>query len=164
MRELARRAGFGTASLYTYFSGRDEVLAVIGMEGLKQLGAYLEAVRSDLPHIERLVEYGVAYLAFAREHPERFALVFETLTVPVESWEELCEEAWPFTILIDGFWGAVDAGALISRRGLTPDAMAYGLWALVQGIATLKQRHLANIGGDIEEMDRAVVEHYITGL
>ena len=42
--------------------------------------------------------------------------------------------------------------------------MAYGLWALVQGIATLKQHHLANIGGDLDEMDRAVVEHYITGL
>ncbi len=164
MRELARRAGFGPASLYTYFSGRDEVLAVIGMEGLKQLGAYLEAVPDDLPHIERLVEYGAAYLSFAREHPERFALVFATLTVPVESWEEFCEEAWPFTILVDGFWGAVDDGALVSRRGLTPDAMAYGLWALAQGIAALKQHHLANFGGDIEEMDRAVIEHYVTGL
>jgi AcrR family transcriptional regulator len=47
MRELARRAGFGPASLYTYFSGRDEVLAVIGMEGLRQLGSYLEAVPDE---------------------------------------------------------------------------------------------------------------------
>jgi AcrR family transcriptional regulator len=164
MRELARRTGFGPASLYTYFSGKDEILGVIGMEGLRELGAYLEAVPADLPHIERLVEYGMAYLTFGRERPEHFRLVFTTLTVPVDSWDEFCEEAWPFTILVDGFWEAVDDGALISRRGLTPEAMAYGLWALAQGIATLKQHHLANIAGETGSMDRAVIEHYVTGL
>ena len=69
LRQVARRADFSPAALYTYFASRDELVAALFAESFERLDAYLRRVPPELPADRRVVELGMAYLDFARENP-----------------------------------------------------------------------------------------------
>ena len=69
LRQVARRADFSPAALYTYFSSRDEIVASLFAESFERLDAYLRRVPTDLPPAERVVELGMAYMDFGRDNP-----------------------------------------------------------------------------------------------
>ena len=49
LRQVARRADFSPAALYTYFANRDELVASLFAESFERLYAYLHRVPADLP-------------------------------------------------------------------------------------------------------------------
>ena len=69
LRQVARRADFSPAALYTYFSSREELVAALFAESFQRLDEYLRRVPDDLPLQRRVVELGMAYMDFARDNP-----------------------------------------------------------------------------------------------
>lgn len=69
LRQVARRADFSPAALYTYFSSRDEIVASLLAESFARLDAYLRRVPDNLAPEERVVQLGMAYMDFARDNP-----------------------------------------------------------------------------------------------
>ena len=68
VRKAARRAGVSHNAPYRHFPDRDALLAALAAEGFRELGKALDG-RSGR-------EMGEAYVRFAREHPQRFRLMF----------------------------------------------------------------------------------------
>ncbi|MGZ3678797.1 MAG: TetR/AcrR family transcriptional regulator [Ktedonobacterales bacterium] len=72
LREIARRVDYSPAGIYEYFASLSEIVAALREEGFTLFGTYLGRVPATLPPLERMVELGMAYLAFAQEYPEEF--------------------------------------------------------------------------------------------
>ena len=81
LREVARRAGFGPASLYEYFDGRDAIVAALAQQAGASLRLALEKpakkTRTPRAGADLLVALGLAYVAWAKAHTEDFLLLFE---------------------------------------------------------------------------------------
>ena len=55
LRQVARRADFSPAALYTYFSNKDSLIASLFAESFEHLDAYLRRVPGDLSPDRRVV-------------------------------------------------------------------------------------------------------------
>ncbi|NTU81139.1 MAG: hypothetical protein HGA45_17445, partial [Chloroflexales bacterium] len=73
-------------------------------------------------------------------------------------------ERSPYRFLLDAVQAALDSGALATREGLGLEEIAYGVWALVHGMATLQQTHLRQHDADFAAIDRQVLEAFVLGL
>lgn len=77
-RKIADRLQTSTTAIYHYFGGKDAILAELQREGFRQLRDYqltALAERPDKPK-KQLKAVSLAMLRFARENPERYALMF----------------------------------------------------------------------------------------
>lgn len=163
LREVARMADYSPAALYNHFRSKDALVEVIAMEALHSLGRYMQAVPEGLSPTERLRGLCAAYLDFARDEPERYGLVFDTLESSLP-WDQYLVEAWPFTLLVDAMADGLASGDLSDVRGVGSGGLAYGLWALCHGLVSLHHRHLARVPGDFDPLRRAAVDAYIAGI
>jgi AcrR family transcriptional regulator len=80
LAEAARLAGVSPAAPYRHFRDRDALLAEVARSGFERFAARLDAawnngIPTPLSAFEAL---GRAYLAFAREEPASYAVMFET--------------------------------------------------------------------------------------
>jgi AcrR family transcriptional regulator len=164
LREVARRTGYSPASLYEYFSGKEDLVAAVAAEALEQLAFALCQVPADLPPRQRLVAIGMAYVAFAHRHPEQFLLIFDRLPSGRSSLQQQPGPRSPYRILLDGVQAALDSGTIRAREGYGLEEIAYGIWALVHGMATLQQTHLRQYDANFPTVDRHVLEAFVNGL
>ncbi len=164
LREVARQAGFSPASLYEYFSGKDDLVAAVAAEALELLATALRLVPVGLSPRQRIVETGLAYVAFAHRAPEQFLLIFGRLPSGRSSLQQAPGERSPYRFLLDAVQAALDEGVIAARGGLGLEELAYGVWALVHGMATLQQTHLRQHDADFAAVDRHVLEAFVEGL
>jgi AcrR family transcriptional regulator len=164
LREVARRTGYSPASLYEYFSGKEDLVAAVAAEALEQLAIALRQVPAELPPRQRLVEIGIAYVAFAHRHPEQFLLIFDRLPSGRASLQQQPGPRSPYRILLDGVQAALDSRAIRPRQGYGLEEIAYSIWALVHGMATLQQTHLRQHDANFAAVDRRVLEAFVNGL
>ena len=76
LREIARRIDYSPSGLYEYFDGKDDIIAAVCHEGNERLREFLMEVDESLPLVDYLIELGVAYIRFARRHPQHFLFQF----------------------------------------------------------------------------------------
>ncbi len=145
LRELARRIDYSPSGLYEYFSSKDEIVTTVCVEGLGLLSDYLNRAPASLSPTERLLEMGLAYLDFAREHHEHFRLIFASLS---HEQTHLAEEAMnsdsPYHLLLQAVQAVIATGEFSVNEDFNLEDMAFSLWALVHGLAVLEQTHLKN--------------------
>src|SRR6266516_6863574 len=126
LREATRMVGVVPNAAYRHFAGRDELLAAVCREALRELAGRMAAgvarVRGkhgDPPAaLRRLHAIGTAYLEFAREEPGLFATAFALPTrhdygAPDDGTEQ---ERTPLDHLRAVLDELVDAGVLDQRR------------------------------------------------
>src|SRR5580692_419578 len=78
LREVARRAGVSHNAPYRHFRDKGELLAVVAVEGFRELNAaLLEGAASEVTPLGHLKRAGYAYIAFALRRPEHFAAMFD---------------------------------------------------------------------------------------
>ncbi len=87
LRQVARRADYSPAALYTYFPSRDSLIAALFAESFERLDAYLRRVPADLPPDRRVIELGLTYMEFARDSPMdlRCMMLSTSLDLPPSS-------------------------------------------------------------------------------
>jgi AcrR family transcriptional regulator len=164
LREIARRIGHSPAGLYDYFGSKEEIVAAVAAEALDQLRAALMRVPAGLPPARRLVELGLAYVAFARQQPEQFLLVFSRLPTQRGSLQAPLSDSSPFAIVRAAVQQAIATGAIAARAGYGAEEIAYSLWALAHGQAMLQQTHLRQFPADFSSADRRALEAFVAGL
>lgn len=164
LREVARRAGFSPASLYEYFSSKEVLVSAVAAEALERLAAALHAAPADMPPSERMVAIGQAYVGFAHRNPEHFLLIFDRLPSGRSSVQQAPGERSPYRIVLSAVQAAISTGAIAVREGLGLEEIAYGLWALVHGMATLQLTHLRQHDADFASGDRHLLEAFVRGL
>lgn len=114
MREAARRAGVSEAAPYRHFANLDELLGAVALEGYEMLIGDLEAVGSTKAVKE-------AYLAFARDFPGRYELMYGRLgdRKSATRRKRLAAEVAELTERAGGL-AALHGEASLAQAGLTP--------------------------------------------
>lgn len=135
LREVARRAGVSHNAPYRHFRDKDELLAVVALQGFERLTAAMKraAARGSTPE-ERFRLCGRGYVSFAQRWPEHFLVMFD-LPSSREKYPEYAragEEAFAalLTLIVD----CQRAGVLPAGD---PEPAAMMAWSMVHGIATL---------------------------
>jgi len=164
LRQVARRADFSPASLYTYFASRDEIVAALYAESLSRLSDYLNRVSRDLAPDQRVVELGVAYMDFARENPVDARCILNSAQhgLPENTDPTLGLEA--ARLIGETFREGAEAGVFVATDQLSLTEMAYGVWALVQGVVSIGAVNLDPVAGALSAAPRRVLEAYVAGL
>jgi len=166
--EAARAAGVSPAAPYRHFRDRDELLASIAQQGFVQFEARLNAAWNDgrPDTMSAFQRVGIAYLAFAREHPAYYSAMFES-GLPMENNP-------PLLLASERAFAVVRAAAerlvaLAPPNVPRPPAlmMALHIWAMSHGIASLFGRGDASsrkLPMSAEELLEAGVLVYLKGL
>jgi AcrR family transcriptional regulator len=133
LREVGRRAGVSHNAPYKHFAGKEALLAAVAARELARQRARLAATISRTRSPEAILRAAIhQYVAWAREHPARFKLVFGSWSTDSE---ELALAADAAQTLLVGVVGDVqEAGAL---PGGDPVRLASLLRALAHGAADL---------------------------
>jgi AcrR family transcriptional regulator len=137
LREAARRAGVSHAAPAHHFGDKAGLLTAFAIQGCEMMRAALgEALRrvADARDESPMLAIGLAYIRFAIDHPEHFAVMFRTeyIRADDEAYRNAREHAR--APLIDSIRAV--------RADLTADDprllyAATGAWSLVHGFATL---------------------------
>jgi AcrR family transcriptional regulator len=135
LREVARRAGVSHNAPYRHFRDKDELLAVVAVQGFERLTAAMKrsAARGATAE-ERFRLCGRGYVSFALRWPQHFRVMFD-LPSSREKYPEHAgagEEAFSTLLMF-----IVDCqGAGIMPAG-DPEPFALIAWSMVHGIAKL---------------------------
>jgi len=164
LRALARQVDYSPAGLYEYFDSKDDIIEAVCAAGDAQLQSYILAVDKTMPMDQYLVALGEAYIHFAKQHEEQFHLmfthVFDSPPIPYEA----VGQDGTFKIIVDAAQDATAAGVVDASRWGDPVEIAYGLWSIAHGLATLQLSSLKHIDHDFQEADRRALETYVRGL
>ena len=165
LRQVARRADFSPAALYNYFSSRDEIIASLFGESFEKLNSYLERVPTDLPLKTRIVELGMAYLAFGRENPMDLRCVLvATSQEGLSSTEAMELGLTALRIINDTIREGTEQGLFAPDQPLGPAELAYGIWALVHGLVSVSAVDLTTVADRISADERRVLEAFVSLL
>ncbi|GAC1347526.1 MAG: TetR/AcrR family transcriptional regulator [Acetobacteraceae bacterium] len=134
--EVARAAGVSPAAPYRHFRDRNALVAEVARLGFERFADALEtAWNQGRPDPVRAIEnLGRAYLAFAREEPAFYAVMFEA---------KVSDEANVLASASQRAFGVLRRGADAAcaahpAEGRPPALMvALHLWAMAHGIASL---------------------------
>jgi AcrR family transcriptional regulator len=162
LREIARRADFSPAALYKYFDNKDDVIKALADAAMAALVAAFAAVPAELPPDRRAVELGLAYIAFARENPEDVAVIemHESTAHPHPlTSDHLALEGAVVGVFREGLEAGVFTGASHDA-----DIMAYGAWALVQGLARFEHQQRPALADKVRARQRELLTIYVNGL
>ncbi|MEO1733863.1 MAG: TetR/AcrR family transcriptional regulator [Pseudomonadota bacterium] len=77
-RDIARRLGVSHQAPYKHFPSRDHILAAVVAKCFESFADHLEARAQSPNPFDDLGQMGHAYLDFARQHPLRYRLMFNT--------------------------------------------------------------------------------------
>jgi AcrR family transcriptional regulator len=143
LRECARRAGVSHSAAAPHFGDKRGLLTAFATERSDRLRAAMEAAVAALPpgadaHAV-LAATGHGYLAFARDNPAHFRLMFRTELIDTAdpAWRQAATSArLPLDRAMAALLPAADARTLRARLALA--------WAAVHGFCTLRTELPAN--------------------
>jgi len=134
VRAVAQRVGVSVPSLYLHFADKQALLDAVCEEVFAQLDTALrDAAREADDPFDALRRQGVAYVRFAREHPEHYRLVMMTSHAGSEHSVDELLATGAFAYLVESVQACVDAGVLVGE----PVDLALSLWASAHGVAAL---------------------------
>jgi AcrR family transcriptional regulator len=132
LREIARRAGLSHGAPRRYFPTHQSLLAAVAREGYRTLGELVAETIGDGDAEPRAAVLALArrYVAFAREEPGMFALMFRHDLLRGNNIGLRAASTPLFGVLV----------TLLERARLAqPTRQAAALWAALHGIAQLWQ-------------------------
>lgn len=167
LREIARQIDYSPAGLYEYFGSKDEIVETLCTIGNQKLTNYLRQYPTHLPFQERMIELGMAYIRFAREHPELFTLIFTRMQASLTEVPKTAEHLDPddsFIIVLNEIEAAVKDGLIQTRENFGVPEITYSVWACVHGMAALQTHYLTRVNFDFEATDRESIRVFLNGL
>lgn len=154
LAKVAKRVGFATINIYRYFASKDDLIYAAIEAGFVAFGQRLEAAyRSTDEPVERIVELGRAYVAFAAAYPVHYELMF-VLKTDYLFGERPMPGVDKLGYLTRAFNEAMTRGAI--RQG-SVRALANAHWALLHGVITLAN---AMPFVDAEQREEALAEAF----
>jgi AcrR family transcriptional regulator len=140
LRRLASRLGVTAPALYAHVEGKSDLLRALAEQELDALGQRFAAVATDDP-VERMRANAREYVAYARENPELFRVMFLfppalSAAVAIPAGTELPAATRAFQSSV----GAVEDAAASGRIHVEDTLLtALALWSAVHGVAVVLQ-------------------------
>ena len=131
LNEASRRAGVSKSAPYKHFKDKDALIAEAATLGTRTMEAeLLTAARQGAEAHEKLLSVAMTYIAFARKHPDFFAVMFQS-GIDKSPYPEL-EAAVTSTFNV--------AVALAAEIETSPDSvrlLSLAVWTMAHGFAML---------------------------
>lgn len=137
LRALARKVGVSQTAPYRHFESKSALFRAIALYGFELLAEEMAAVaklhEDDVK--QAFVEIGVAYVDFARRHPEKYQLFFDSALVDFQESEELMRAGTnAFEVLLGVIKQGIEQGIFVDK----PIHLVAGTaWSSVHGAASL---------------------------
>ena len=168
LREVARRAGVSHAAPYHHFHDKAALVSALAVESFEAFErTFREAVaRTSGTHLEKIHAIGRAYVRFAFDDPDRFALMWRPELRRMADDSPVDEAGLAsYQVLIDEVVAGQDAGEIVAGDvGL----LSLSAWSAVHGLATLvvdgPLRDQVLTWSQAEPMVDAVLDLAIRGL
>ena len=131
LNEASRQAGVAKSAPYKHFRDKDALLVEVALLGTRRMEQHLRSVSGlgGTPR-ERLLEVGLAYIAFSRQHPDFFAVMFQA-GIDKNSYEELGVAATSVFSIADELAKEIEDSLVKARR------LALAVWTMAHGFAML---------------------------
>ncbi len=137
MRRIATEVGYSPAALYLHFENREAIARELGGAGMRSLHARLERAAAEKDPLARLGALGRAYIAFGREEPETYRLIFMEPGFAASALGGKDEAGASAFALLAGVFGELAAAGRLRAEGDVA-ALAINLWVLLHGIVSLR--------------------------
>jgi AcrR family transcriptional regulator len=150
LRGIAAEVGCSPMTPYRYFSGKDEIFALVRAAAFRRFAEHQEAAVEGIESPERkLWALGAAYADFALHDPEAYRLMFELHQDSASDHPELLSEGMRSWLpMRNAVAEAVDAKLLVGD----PDTLAHLFWAAVHGLVSLELAGKLNLGRDLASL------------
>jgi AcrR family transcriptional regulator len=140
MDEIAQEAELGKATLYGYYTSKEEILLAIRERALKKLGEMFEnCISEHKSGYAQIKAIGMAYFRFAQDFPNyyKFVSFFEANDTKVEP-EVLLQHTWKINAIKEqAIRQGVQDGSI--RASINPVIVSKLLWAFSTGLLQLMQ-------------------------
>ncbi len=159
-RRIATAIGYAPGTLYNIFAGLDDIIIHLNGRALDELAGHMARARRSRDPKTLVLRLLDAYLAFARDHPNRWSVLFEYSLAPS-------------TTLPDWYLAKVDHALSLVEDALSPltsgkklKLAARSLWASLHGITALAKSGKLHVVTDEtgRRMARHMVVNYLAGL
>ncbi|MBU4555785.1 MAG: TetR/AcrR family transcriptional regulator [Actinobacteria bacterium] len=152
LREVAAGVGVSHAAPYHHFADKTALIHALGNEGMELLDAHMasaEKAAGDDPRA-RLLGIGMAYVAFAVQHPEYYATFSSPeMQTPPSAKEAAASDRTPGGTWVRLFNAVLACQASGDLPAGDPMVLAVYLWSLVHGLAELWR------AGPLEQLPQA---------
>ena len=131
LNEASRLAGVAKSAPYKHFRDKDALLVEIAVLGTQRMEQELRSASGlgGTPR-ERLLAVGLAYIAFSKQHPDFFAIMFQS-GIDKSSYEELDLAATSVFSIADELAKEIEDSLVEARR------LALAVWTMAHGFAML---------------------------
>ena len=131
LNEASRLAGVAKSAPYKHFRDKEALLVEIAVLGTQRMEQELRSA-SELEGTprERLLAVGLAYIAFSKQHPDFFAIMFRS-GIDKSSYEELGVAATSVFSIADELAKEIEDSLVKARR------LALAVWTMAHGFAML---------------------------
>jgi AcrR family transcriptional regulator len=167
LRGAARAAGVSPAAPYRHFADKDALLAAVAEEGFRMMAAKMRAAAEAHPDdgIGRFRACGMAYIAFARAHPEHFRVMFGPYVANRAKYPGLKDAAGEsFALLEERIVDGQKAGIIVKGD---VRSLALATWSMTHGFASLlvnRQLEERGAGADPEDLASRVTATLFLGI
>ncbi|RPH43686.1 MAG: TetR/AcrR family transcriptional regulator [Burkholderiales bacterium] len=133
LREVARKLGVSHQAPYKHYPSRDHLLAEVMRRCFQGFAAHLDArPRHEDPELD-LESLGLQYLAYARDHPLEYRLMFSTTWPESAAHPEIARDATHAYDVLRGVLQRMHGDAPEMRDTIELDALY--IWSTVHGLA-----------------------------
>ena len=164
LREIARTVGFSPSSLYEYFDGKEEIITALKLRVSTMLYRSMTKASEGLKPLPALAAMCRAYVGFAKTNSEDFVLLFSRSRSTRRTLKEPSIPSSGYALVLETVISGISKGLINKKKHRSAEDMAYGLWALVHGMATLQTTHLKGFQADFENADKEAIEAFLVGL
>lgn len=155
IRNIAEKIEYSPTTIYLYFKDKDDIFCELHREGFTLLNQYFRPLSHVADPYERLKAINKAYIAFAMENGEFYDLMF-IINSPMKSIQK-DESDWEegkraFSFLVNTVQECIDKGYF---KGMQVEIVAFTVWSMVHGIASLEIRNRCPVVENLNEKDLA---------
>jgi AcrR family transcriptional regulator len=155
IRNIAEKIEYSPTTIYLYFKDKDDIFCELHKEGFTLLNQYFRPLGHVANPFERLKAINKAYITFALENGEFYDLMF-IIRSPMNSiakddsdWEE---GKRAFEFLVNTIKECIAQGYF---QGMQAEIVAFTVWSMVHGIASLEIRNRCPVVDNLNEKDLA---------
>lgn len=158
MRALARSAGVSATTVYAHFESKEALIRALELRVAELLNARIRTIDPSLSAHDTLHELGRRYIAFAREEPRLYHLLFtgDMLQDPTEEERKVLYFTY-FTAR-----NALQRAAAEGELPVQPEISAMMGWAMLHGFSSLllTGRLQPAEGLDTEQLEQVFMSIY----
>jgi AcrR family transcriptional regulator len=149
VRRVANDIGTTTRAVYSLFGSKEGLVVALGARAFDLLGAMVAALpKTDDPAAD-LVQAGLVFRRFARDHPALFRIGVQRTDVPLESGREFAGAAYQALTVLHERISRLDQAGRLGPRPVETAACEFH--ALCEGLAAFEARCLVQ-GDDADLM------------